>query len=427
MHMGKRRIITYALLRVDVRRFSRMFRGVHVLAANLKMQKLNSPLFSLLVIYALSSCPPSESKNLPEYYGREYFVSSDDDPNPSLATVTQVEQLQVAVQALIQQVSNLSAVLSARDDGLSAQLDAVSAMASVLETQQTNLSVRLSFLEGPGPNVSARLDNLEGQQQQQGERLSIETVRLSSLENTVAGQHINVSSKLNTAAEDVKILEEAASNASNGLQILQGNMSALSEQMQTTSVLISNLESSQVNLTNQVERAKTTYTHWGRQACNSSLTLYSGIMAGPFFSTAGGGSNYQCLPFEPEYSAFVSGSRGNRLHSSELQTDFAALPKFQALYQHTPACSVCEASAQLMLPARLSCPDGWTVNYRGYLMCSIQHRTQYICMDSDPQAVPNTQRNVNGATLHFVETGDTTDIPSSYDTNKEVTCTVCTK
>ncbi|XP_065177074.1 uncharacterized protein LOC135806791 [Sycon ciliatum] len=411
-----------------------MFRGVHILAANLKMQKLNSPLFSLLVIYAFSSCPACESKNLPEYYGREYFVSSDDDPNPSLATVPQVEQLQVAVQALIQQVSNLSAVLSARDDGLSAQLNAVSAMASVLESQQTNLSERLSLLEGPGPNVSARLDNLEGQQQQQGERLSIlertqanETVRLSSLENTVAGQLINVSSKLNTAAENVKILEEAASSASNGLQILQGNMSALSEQMKTTTVLISNLESSQVNLTNQVERAKTTYTHWGRQACNSSLTLYSGIMAGPFFSTIGGGSDYQCLPFEPEYSAFVPGSQGNRLHSSEFQTDFSELPNFQALYQHTPACSVCETSAQLMLPARLSCPDGWTVNYRGYLMSSIHHRTEYICMDSDPQAVPNTQENVNGAIIYFVETGDTTDIPSSYDTNKEVTCTVCTK
>ena len=397
-----------------------MLRTAPVLTLEMKITYL--PLFSLLVINALSSCPPSESKNLPKYYGREYFVSSDDDPNPSLATVTQVEQLQDSLQTLMQQVANLSKILSDRTDDLSEEIIRVSATANASQAQQLSQADRLSILEGQSSNVSERLNSLKRTQ-------ADETVRLSRLENTTAEQLGNVTNKLDTAVDGLNILERATTISSNDFRSLSKNVSVLCEKVETTNGQVNMLEGAQMNLTERVNRAKSTYTHWGGNTCNSSLTLYSGFMAGPLFSSTGGGSNYLCLPFEPEYSTFIPGRLppGNRLHPSELETNFPDLPNFQALDQHTPSCSVCEASAQLMLPARLSCPNGWTVNHQGYLMSSANQRTEYICMDSDPKAVPDTEENVGGADLVFVETGQSTNIPGSYDTTKEVTCVVCTK
>ena len=48
-----------------------------------------------------------------------------------------------------------------------------------------------------------------------------------------------------------------------------------------------------------------TYIRWGRLSCPpSSDMIYRGQMAGPDISSNGGGSNYQCLPDDPEYSSY---------------------------------------------------------------------------------------------------------------------------
>ena len=44
-----------------------------------------------------------------------------------------------------------------------------------------------------------------------------------------------------------------------------------------------------------------TFIRWGRLACpNSSTMIYKGQMAGPDYLSSGGGSNYQCLPEDPD-------------------------------------------------------------------------------------------------------------------------------
>ena len=51
-------------------------------------------------------------------------------------------------------------------------------------------------------------------------------------------------------------------------------------------------------------------------------------------------------------------------------------------------CAVCAVngrSAQLMIPAKLSCPDNWTMEYSGILAAqkADQQASTFICVDSD--------------------------------------------
>eukprot|EP00117_Sycon_ciliatum_P011020 scpid102656/ scgid12666/ Short-chain collagen C4 len=115
------------------------------------------------------------------------------------------------------------------------------------------------------------------------------------------------------------------------------------------------------------------YTHWGKSICSEQATLvYSGFVGGTWYASKGGSSTYLCMPMEPEYSLFIKKKQSRTvLQSSELQTPSKQIPAFGDLYQNTPACAVCQAfrrPAQFMFPARMTCPDGWTKEYDGYLM-----------------------------------------------------------
>ena len=83
----------------------------------------------------------------------------------------------------------------------------------------------------------------------------------------------------------------------------------------------------------------------------------------------------------------------------------------------------------MMIPARLTCPSSWTREYYGYLMAERYdyHRTMFECVDQSPQSVPDSAANTNGVLFFLVEV-KCNGIPCPpYDTQKEVTCVVCTK
>ena len=61
-------------------------------------------------------------------------------------------------------------------------------------------------------------------------------------------------------------------------------------------------------------------------------------------------------------------------------------------------------------------------NYRGH------RRTVFECVDRHPQSVPGSIANTDGALFYHVEVRCNHGIPCPpYDTQKEVTCVVCTK
>ena len=146
--------------------------------------------------------------------------------------------------------------------------------------------------------------------------------------------------------------------------------------------------------------------------------------------------NYICLPEQPQYSTYTAGTQGGRafLYGAEYETslwDNSGPMRF--LHDHNVPCAVCYAStreAVVMIPARLSCPSSWTREYYGYLMANWygHRRTMFECVDRNAQSIPGSRANTDGTLFYHVEVQCSFGIPCPpYDTQKEVTCAVCTK
>ena len=83
-----------------------------------------------------------------------------------------------------------------------------------------------------------------------------------------------------------------------------------------------------------------------------------------------------------------------------------------------------------MLPAKSECPSSWTREYYGYLVASHwsgNYRVQFECLDKDPESVPGSAANINGASILPFEASCTGLPCPPYDSQKELNCAVCTK
>ena len=97
-------------------------------------------------------------------------------------------------------------------------------------------------------------------------------------------------------------------------------------------------------------------------------------------------------------------------------------------------CAVCHVSdrtAVYMVPAKYTCPTGWTREYYGYLMSSYygsdRHRIQFTCVDTAFKSVPGSSANNDGLVFYFVE-GRCGSLPCPpYDNTRELSCAICTK
>ena len=178
-----------------------------------------------------------------------------------------------------------------------------------------------------------------------------------------------------------------------------------------------------------------TYIRWGRTTCpNTPGTelVYSGRAAGTSHSHKGGTSDYLCLPDTPEYLNHCPGVQGlSPIHGAEYQINSCTMT-LPGVHDHNVPCAVCvnyERSILLTIPARISCPNSWTLEYNGYLMTGryIQHTRATACVDSSPDVVPGEAANDDGALFYHTEvTCNGIDCPP-YDAQKELTCVVCTK
>ena len=84
-----------------------------------------------------------------------------------------------------------------------------------------------------------------------------------------------------------------------------------------------------------------------------------------------------------------------------------------------------------MLPAKPTCPPYWTLEYAGYLMSGYKtnnnQRTMYECVDKDPDCIPGSAADTNGALFYHTEANCNGMPCPPYDPQKELTCAVCTK
>ena len=179
----------------------------------------------------------------------------------------------------------------------------------------------------------------------------------------------------------------------------------------------------------------TVYTRWGKTSCPDNIDtelVYSGLAGKADNNEKGGGINYQCFPEEPEYSDYRGGVQGySYAYGVEYEGPINQLGSIY-LDNHNVPCAVCLATtreAVVMIPAKLTCPSGWTREYNGYLMS--EHRNHspstFECIDHDAEAVPGSETDTNDGLLYHVEASCNGLPCDPYDPQKELTCVVCTK
>ena len=172
---------------------------------------------------------------------------------------------------------------------------------------------------------------------------------------------------------------------------------------------------------------------WGRTTCpniTGAELVYSGRAAGSNNQATGGTSDVLCLPEEPEYMNSSDGHPRATISGAEYRGQ--QQPLHEVHNQNVP-CVICHATqreSSLMIPARISCPDTWTLEYSGYLMTGYkdqQGRQSATCVDKDPETVPG-EAGEGGGTLfqHIKATCNGIHCPP-YASDKELTCAVCTK
>jgi len=179
----------------------------------------------------------------------------------------------------------------------------------------------------------------------------------------------------------------------------------------------------------------TVYVRWGHDQCPSTAQLvYSGRAGGPHFNHSGGGSNPQCLPLDPKFLTPISGPWQARAYmfGSEYRTHTDSNSYLHGRNNADVPCAVCyvtERSTVYMVPAKYTCPTGWTIEYYGYLMAEYytDHCSEFVCADIALKTVPGPISYNGGWQLHFVE-GRCGALPCPpYNNTSVLSCAICTK
>ena len=144
------------------------------------------------------------------------------------------------------------------------------------------------------------------------------------------------------------------------------------------------------------------------------------------------GSNYMCLPLDPEFSpSSQEGFQSNaRMYGVEYEAG-GPLIDGSLNNQDTP-CAVCDVDGRsrvLMIPAKLSCPTDWTKEYVGVLMAQNhgQSASEYICVSDGMEIVAGGEGNDDGGLLYVVEAVCGSLPCPPYVEGYEIVCVVCTK
>ena len=172
-----------------------------------------------------------------------------------------------------------------------------------------------------------------------------------------------------------------------------------------------------------------TYTRWGNNRCpHGEECVYTGTMAGSYYTHSGGGSNFLCLPEKPNYNELNTKSKGriSSLYGTEYENPIVGTD------DHNAPCALCYVSGrsvQEMIPATTKCPEGWRREYYGYIMTAYYRykRTEFMCIDKAQKSLPDSARNQEGALLYHVRATCTGIRCPPYDSKKVLTCVVCSR
>lgn len=172
------------------------------------------------------------------------------------------------------------------------------------------------------------------------------------------------------------------------------------------------------------------FTRWGRSSCPNKTgveLLYEGYAAGSYYSHAGSGSNYLCLPRNPIYGQQQTGEKRGYVYGAEYEIPTTFLPGIE---NHDVPCAVCRVpgSSVLMIPGRNQCFPNWRLEYDGYLVSEYYTNAgikEYVCLDGHPETLNFGVTYQNGAQFYLVEGRCGSLKCPPYVEGYEITCAVC--
>ena len=177
-------------------------------------------------------------------------------------------------------------------------------------------------------------------------------------------------------------------------------------------------------------------------------------MANSDYRTPGGGSNYLCLPSDPEYESYAP---DNIPHSVLTRVWYETGRNRDAFSNPTSnllaPCAVCGSDlrvTKVMIPAKVSCPsDDWVLEYKGYIMSMADTHTtdaagqsrfvkgeyfstSYVCVDQKAESLTSKpSADWRGSPIYLSRAqctgaGALESCPP-YRAGKALSCVVCTK
>ncbi|XP_078486228.1 uncharacterized protein LOC100183700 [Ciona intestinalis] len=194
--------------------------------------------------------------------------------------------------------------------------------------------------------------------------------------------------------------------------------------------------------------AGVTYIRWGRRDCPEQVEtslVYHGSAAGGHHTNTGGSTDIICLAGNISYTeervkgGYYSGQQGaSHLYGLEYRDaawvnsllDYSLTENVAVQFHSVPCVWLLGGLTRcLMIPGRNECPEGWFLEYTGYIMSSgntDKHGIRPLCVDDTPQVVPGTQGNQQGASLYMMETACISLLCEPVVAGREIRCVVCT-
>jgi len=154
------------------------------------------------------------------------------------------------------------------------------------------------------------------------------------------------------------------------------------------------------------------FTQWGKYRCpKTSKIIYTGWIGGAYYQHRGSGHEFICMADVPTYGSHNNGNQDAALmYTCEMENSGLQQNDYKNMHDREPACCVCMVDKRdkvIMIPGRFSCYDGWTLEYKGYLMAnhySHNHTSSWICMSDKPEKHPQSNNgNQNGGLMYPVE------------------------
>lgn len=138
---------------------------------------------------------------------------------------------------------------------------------------------------------------------------------------------------------------------------------------------------------------------------SNHIYMYKGIAGGGFYDRPGNGANTLCLPHNPDPAP--SGFPTHFQYDDRSSSSFIYGTEYQYTYRNIAVdddapcavCNVAHTSSVIMIPAKMTCPTGWSKEYAGVLTASAQssghHIGEYLCVDENAEYLGEGTRQQN--------------------------------